>query len=262
MINFRSVRKLLTIITGGVLIFYLVYTYQIGYVYSAMTSTSYQITTDSINTGGGLNSTSSNYYESDTIGEIATGNSTSTSYSMYAGFWTPDSNNVYISIQSPGGNALPAISGLTAASSVASSSWIVTTNNSTGYSLTISASTSPALRILTGSSFDDYVPSGPDPDFNFAISPNASAFAFSPEGVDIISKYKDNGSACNIGALDTLMSCWDGLATTSKQISTSNTSNHPSGATTTVEYKVEVGSNKIQDSGAYNATIIVTATTL
>ena len=53
---------------------------------AVMQSPSYQIGNDSINIGGTENSVSSNYQLSDTVGESATGNSSSTSYNLYAGY--------------------------------------------------------------------------------------------------------------------------------------------------------------------------------
>ncbi|MDQ7815375.1 MAG: hypothetical protein RDU25_06285 [Patescibacteria group bacterium] len=52
----------------------------------AMTSTNYQINWDSINSGGDDISTSTNYSLHDTVGEQATGESTSTNYSISAGY--------------------------------------------------------------------------------------------------------------------------------------------------------------------------------
>jgi len=50
-----------------------------------MTSTHYQINSDSINVGG-VRQTSTNYQSEDSIGEIATDNSSSTSYKINAGY--------------------------------------------------------------------------------------------------------------------------------------------------------------------------------
>jgi hypothetical protein len=52
----------------------------------AMTSTNYEINWDSINIGGTDTSTSTNYLLRDTIGEYATGVSTSTNYEISAGY--------------------------------------------------------------------------------------------------------------------------------------------------------------------------------
>ncbi len=227
-----------------------------------MGSTNYRIDTDSVNSGGLDVSTSSNYGLLDTIGEIATEFSSSTNYNIYAGYRQTLSVESTISISSPADVNLGSINGLTGGSATASSTWLVTTDSPAGYSLSIKASTNPALKSSI-SSFADYTLVG-DPEFTFSIISTASEFGFTPEGVDIVARFKDNGSsACNTGSSDTADRCWDAFSTTDASISSKNSSNYPSGSTTTVKYRAEVGSSKIQDSGSdYSATITVTAITL
>lgn len=62
----------------------------------AMSSTNYYINWDSINIGGTDYSSSTNYYISDTIGEISTGWSSSTNYWISSGYRLPDENPRYI----------------------------------------------------------------------------------------------------------------------------------------------------------------------
>jgi hypothetical protein len=228
-----------------------------------MGSSNYRIDSDSINVGGTNLSTSANYKVSDSVGEVATGLSSSTNYYLKdAGFWHYEAaSSTYITINSPSGVSLPSISGLTGGVATSSSSWVVTTNNSLGYQMTVVASTSPALK-STNTSIPDYVPSGANPDFAFTVSSSQAYFGFSPEGNDIVQRYKDNGSSCNFGASDTANACWDGFSTISKVVAQSSSSNL-SGATTTLKYRVEIGSAKIQDaSNGYSASVTVTATTL
>ncbi|MDD5438369.1 MAG: hypothetical protein PHC70_04450 [Patescibacteria group bacterium] len=59
-------------------------------VQAAMTSTNFEVRSDSINSGGNDNSTSTNYRLRDTIGEQATGLSTSTNYTLSAGYRQSD----------------------------------------------------------------------------------------------------------------------------------------------------------------------------
>ena len=63
----------------------------------AMTSTNYQITWDDINVGGTDQSSSSNYYLDDSIGGLATGDSTSSEYSLSAGYRIGDNLLPYLS---------------------------------------------------------------------------------------------------------------------------------------------------------------------
>lgn len=227
-----------------------------------MGSTNYRIDVDSVNSGGLDVSTSTNYGLIDTVGEIATGFSSSTNFNIYAGYRQMLSAEATISISDAANVNLGSINGLTGGSATGQSEWLVTTDSPSGYSLSIKASTNPALKSSI-SSFADYTPAGSDPDYSFSIATTASEFGYSPEGSDIIGRYKDNGTICNAGTSDASDKCWDAFSTTDNQISASGSSNYPTGATTTVKYRAQVGTSKIQDSGSdYSATITVTAITL
>ncbi len=167
---------------------------------------------------------------------------------------------VYISVSTVADITLSNIGGITAASTTGSGSWLVTTDDPAGYSLYIKAGTTPALK-SSSSSFADYTPAGADPDYGFTVPASTSRFGFSPEGLDITGRFKDNGSLCNAGALDTTNACWDGL-TTSDALISQGAANHPNGATTTVKFKAGIGSSFIQAADAYSATITVTAVSL
>lgn len=223
-----------------------------------MQSSTYKIQSDSLNIGG-IDSSSTAYKLSDTIGEIGTGDSNSTTYYMHAGYLQMQETS--ISISSPSDLNLPSIGGVSGGSSEGTLSWNVITDSPAGYSMTIAASTSPALKSALDS-VADYTPAGSDPDFNFVNLSTDSSFGFSPEGTEAISRFKDNGSVCNIGLLETSGKCWDGLSITPKTVSGSTTSNMPAGGTATIKFRAETGAGHIQTSGAYSATITVTATTL
>lgn len=231
----------------------------IAYVAS---STNYRIQSDSVNIGGIL-STSTSYKVEDTLGEIATGVSTSTNYQLNAGY--QQMQEVYLSISAPEDVSMsPSIGGVTGGTGNGSASWTVITDDPAGYSLTIKASTSPAMmsNTVAGESFANYTPAGADPDFSWSVASADSEFGFSPEGSDIVQKYKDNGSACNAGSGDTSDKCWDSLSTSIKSIAGSSSANHPSGAVTTVKFRAESGSSHIQVNGVYTATTTVTAIAL
>jgi hypothetical protein len=226
---------------------------------AGMSGSNFKILFDSLNAGGG-NSVSSSYGQESTFGEIATGESGSANYRVKAGY--QQMNESFISITSSPDITLPTMSGIGGGVSTSSAQWTVLTDNPAGYSLSIRASTSPALKAQSGAYFADYSPAGSDPDFVFSINPSTSAFGFSPEGSHIIQIYKDNGSVCNAGSLDTADRCWDSFSTIDKIISQSATANHPSGTMTTVKLRAESGSSHIQDSGTYTAELTVTAVTL
>ncbi len=224
-----------------------------------MGSSSYRINSDSVNIGGN-NSQSANYKSEDTAGELATGVSTSTSYGMNAGYQHMQSS--FISISSVHNGTMTSVNGVSGGVTNASTTWTVITDNAAGYQLTIKAQTSPALKSAGGASFADYVPTSSDPDFAFTYAPSESRFGFTPEGADVSATYKDNGSICNTGGLNTTDACWDGFTLTNKVIATGATANQPNGATTTIKYRAAIGASKIQDAGDYTSTITVTATTL
>lgn len=64
----------------------------------AMTSANYQVPWDSVNSGGGDTSTSTNFQLRDTIGEQATGFSESSSYRLGAGYRVGDSQEASLSL--------------------------------------------------------------------------------------------------------------------------------------------------------------------
>lgn len=227
---------------------------------AVMQSSNYQIQNDSINIGGTENSVSSNYGLSDTIGEVGTGNSTSTSYNLYAGY--RQMTGAYVAISAPPDVTMtPSINGLTGGTSNGSATWTTITDAPGGYTLTVKSSTNPALK-SANDSFADYTPTGASPDFAFSIAATDSEFGFTPEGGDIIQKYKDNGSSCNTGSSDTADACWDNFSTTDKTISQSTSGNSPTGTATNVKMRSQSGTSHIQTNGAYTATVTATATAL
>lgn len=223
-----------------------------------MGSSTYKIQSDTVNFGG-FDSSSEIYKLGDTLGELGTGDSNSASYYMHAGYWQMGES--YIAISSPADLVMSSMGGLSGGSSEGTMSWNVLTDNTAGYSMSISATTSPALKSLEDS-IPDYTPAGSNPDFNFTNSATESSFGFSPEGSYASPRFKDNGSVCNSGSLETTGKCWDGLSTIPKIIAGSTSSTHPSGSDVTVRFRAESGIEHIQTSGDYNVTIVVTATTL
>jgi hypothetical protein len=107
-------------------------------------------------------------------------------------------------------------------------------------------------------SISDYVPSGANPDFAFTTSATQSHFAFSPQGSNVASRYKDNGVACGVGSSDTALACWDGLSTTPRVIAESTAGNHPNGTATQILFKVGIGGSVGQVEGTYTATTTLT----
>lgn len=221
-------------------------------------SASYRIESDSINFGGGLSS-STNYALESTAGEIATGESGSASYNLKAGYQQMVSN--YLAMTAPASVTMtPSIAGITGGTANGSTTVTVTTDSSAGYTLTILAESSPAL-VSGANSIADYVPVGV-PDFNFTVNAGEARFGYSPEGIDTVTRFKDNGSACNVDSIETTLACWDGLDTSEETIAQRATANTPNGSTTTVNFRVGVGSGTGQAEGLYTATTTLTALSL
>ena len=117
-----------------------------GHLYAqVMTSTNYHIESDSINVGGSDFSTSTNYSLSDTVGEVGTGAGTSTNYNLFAGY--RQMQEVYIALNEASDVVMsPNLGGITGGTSNGSTTVTVTTDSLSGYSLTVEASTDPALK--------------------------------------------------------------------------------------------------------------------
>jgi hypothetical protein len=220
-----------------------------------MQSTSYQIQSDSINFGGGF-STSTNYTLESTGGEVATGESSSGSYALRAGY--QQMHQVYIALTAADNVSMnSSIPGLSGGESNGSTTVTVTTDSLSGYELTIEASQSPAMQ-KGADTIADYVPVGV-PDFTFTIDATDAHFGYSPTGVDVVQRFLDAAGNCNTGAGNTDLACWDGLDTTPEPIASDSSSNHPTGATTTINFRVGIGGSVVQAPGTYTATTTLTA---
>jgi hypothetical protein len=220
-----------------------------------MESSNYSIESDSVNFGGGL-STSSSYTLESTAGEIATGESDSATYSLHAGY--QQMHVVYMAMTAPADVTLSPSIGAGGGTSNGSTTVTVTTDGAAGYTLTIEASSNPAMQ--SGSdTIDDYAPAGADPDFTFTTGASDAHFGYSPEGSHVADRFLDNGSTCNTGSTDTASSCWDGLSTTEETIAESASPNHPSGTATNIRFRVGIGASVSQPAGTYVATTTLTA---
>lgn len=221
----------------------------------AMQSSNYQIQSDSINFAGGFSS-STNYQLESTAGEVATGISNSATYTLKAGYQQMQA--VYLALSGATDVIMaPSIPGVSGGTANGSTIVTVITDNPAGYALYVAATTNPAMQ-KAPDSIADYVPVG-NPDFTFATAVADAHFGYSPEGIHIVNRFKDNGSSCNVGSTHTAFACWDGLSTTDEIIASATNSNHPAGATTTILFRVGVGSAVVQAPGVYTATTTITA---
>ncbi|MEK7610545.1 MAG: hypothetical protein AAB468_02240 [Patescibacteria group bacterium] len=217
-------------------------------------SSSYRLQSDSINFGGVL-STSTLYKIEDTAGEIATGDSASTNYKIKAGYQQMVSP--YLSVSAPADVAMsPAVSGITGGASAGTATWTVVTDNAAGYSMSVVSSGPLASGVYA---FDDYSGS---PDYDWTILSTAAKFGFTPEGTDIVQRYKDNGSSCNAGSSNSASTCWDGFSQSARTVAQSTAANQPTGTDTTIRLRAEIGSQKQLEPRTYTTTITITVVTL
>ncbi|MCA9362593.1 hypothetical protein KC906_04410 [Candidatus Kaiserbacteria bacterium] len=223
------------------------------------TSTNYQLQSDSINVGGGYSS-STLYQQESTVGEIATGPADSTSYALRAGY--QQMQEVYVSLTTTGNVIMsPDLPGLTGGTSNGSSTFTVITDSPSGYRLTIEAENDPAMQ-SGGNTIADY-DEGVETDYSFITGGSDAHFGYTPEGDDIVQAFKDDGAGtCNVDVQDSSLACWAGLSTTPVVMAEGVGSNHPNGATTTVHFRVGIGSGAGVIAGVYTATTTVTAVPL
>ena len=222
-------------------------------------SSNYRIQDDSVNNGG-LLSTSSSYRVEDTVGESGVGTSSSASFAVKAGY--QQMNQTYLAVIPPGNISLaPNISQTGGGAADGTGIWTVVTDNIAGYSMTLASQNTPAMQSGVNN-FPNYVPAGAAPDFTFTTPAAASRFGFSPEGGDIVQRFKDNGAVCNAGVLDTASACWDVLSTTPATVASRNFANNPAGTATTIRFHAASGTLNNQPIGAYTATATVTVLAL
>lgn len=219
-------------------------------------STSYQIQSDSINIGGGFSS-STNYVSESTVGEIATGESGSASYDLKAGY--QQMQEVYLALSGAAAVTMdPPIPGVSGGTSNGSTTVTVITDSPAGYELTIEAQGNPAMQ-KGADTIADYDP-GATPSYAFSVNATDSHFGFTPEGIDIVDRFRDSGGVCNqVDGDDNTLACWDGLTTLAQTIVSRTSPNHPDGSTTTIRFRVGIGGSVGQPPGTYVATTTITA---
>jgi len=222
-----------------------------------MSSSNFQIDSDSLNIGGGL-ATSSNFGLESTVGEIATGDSASANFEMRAGFQQMQS--VQISMTQPDPVSMnPSIPGVAGGFSFGSTTVTVTTDSPGGYQIQIAALETPALQANdSAATIADYIPSGGS-DFTFTVGASDALFGYTVESAHAIARFRNNTTVCGVGSNNTGNNCWVGLSLTPTTIVSHGAANHPLGTDTTIHFQVGVGGSVIQTPGVYTATTTLTA---
>lgn len=159
--------------------------------------------------------------------------------------------NNYVSISAPSDVTMSAIAG-SGGTSTGTAAWSVATNNAVGYSLNVAAGATPAMS-SGANTIADYTETVPGTPETWSVAASASEFGFSAEGAAT--------PTLTWGTPSTSAGKYRGFTGTTG-IQVANSASPTSGQATTVYFKAELGSSKLQSSGTYTATITATATTL
>jgi hypothetical protein len=165
--------------------------------------------------------------------------------------------NAEISITSPADTSMSQSLGVTNNTAIATTTWNVKTNSSSGYALYVKATSSPAMN--SGSnSIPNYQTGAPD---TWTVT-SATAFGYSAFGTDTPTGTWGTGSSCGASAhVPSASLKYKGFTTSDFSVATRSSTTTTTGVDTTVCYAVEQDTFYIP-SGTYIATIVATAATL
>ena len=160
----------------------------------------------------------------------------------------------------------PSLGGITGGTSNGTTTVVVLTNDSAGYTMTVKASSSPAMQgVSQGDTIADYTPAAAGiPDYTYSV-PTGEEFGYTVSAsttADLAQKFLDNGSTtCNTGATDGTNTCWYGFSTTATSTIVRNTETGASGSTSSMVFKLTINSSTgFVTEDTYNATATLTAT--
>ena len=173
---------------------------------------------------------------------------------------------ISFSTSAPNVSMTPSLGGITGGTSHGTTTVVVLTNDSAGYTMTIKASTSPAMEgISQGDTIADYTPATAGvPDYTHSV-PTGEEFGYTftaSTSADLAQKFLDNGSTtCNTGSADGTNTCWYGFSTTATSTIVRNTETGASGSTSSMVFKLTINSSTgFVTEDTYNATATLTAT--
>lgn len=144
--------------------------------------------------------------------------------------------------------------------STGSSSWIVKTNNVTGYNLAVKASASPAL-VSGVNSFADYTEATNGTPEAWSVPSGSKEFGYSAYGSTTPTATWGTAASCGTATTPSATQLYVGFETTDKVIAQSATVTPTAGVTTTLCVAAEQD-GVYAPSGTYTATLTATATTL
>jgi hypothetical protein len=169
----------------------------------------------------------------------------------------------------------PSLGGISGGTSNGGTQLIVSTDNTSGYNMTITASSS--LGMIGNASSTNYITAylpaaaSTSPDFNFAVnSARGSAFGYTVAASstgDVSQMFKNTGAICNAGSgVNTTGGtnhCWLNASTSAVTIINSAVPTPGSGSTSTLMFQVTINANPnpVIPNDTYVATTTLTATT-
>lgn len=160
------------------------------------------------------------------------------------------------------------LSGITGDSSLGTTTFNVSTNNALGYNVTLAFSSSTAMNSTSSySAIDNYIPAGgANGDWDMSVSSGEAFFAYSVYNAttpgDADPTFLGNGTdSCTTGSTATLQHCWFNKsdAAVAETIIDAGSGTAGTGATSSVIFRVEVGTNSGLETGWYVATGTLTA---
>jgi hypothetical protein len=172
------------------------------------------------------------------------------------------------SIQAADVTMAGSLPGITGGTSTGSTKFGVLTNNNTGYTVALKATSTPAMQGLTqGGTIANYTPVAAGvPDFSFDTSTMGTTgeFAYTLSAsttADMDASFKDNASACNVGSTDTggSASCWLNASTSDETILNRSSETTSSGENTTIYFRTTINPSSFVIEDTYQATIVLTA---
>jgi len=225
-----------------------------------MQSANYQIQSDDLSPSGGSWS-SVNYIFKDSLGEVSTGPTTSTSYAMRAGY--QEMQETYLSISSPGTLAMtPSIPGISGGTANASGTFNVICDNSAGFSMTLNASTLHSM-MATGDPTFYFANYTATPSYTWNVYSGEAQFGYTVEpettGDTATAFLDDNSNNCGTGNYNGTGNCWAGFdGTNVTTVINRSVRTDVVGEDEVVKFRAQ-SNNSFLESGTYAATITATA---
>jgi hypothetical protein len=175
-------------------------------------------------------------------------------------------------VQAANVTATGSINGITGGTANGSTTAVVRTNSFTGYEMFIAFTNNGTPNAMLGDDSDsqsirDYPAVGGEPTFLFSTASTSAVFGYTvgaTEESDLDPSFLDDGADCNVtiglGGAYTADRCWMEPQVTSFQI-IDRTSSAPSGATTTLAFRIHVPNNPTPSlvADVYTATATLTA---